>query len=101
MAQESHDQGDSKKQDVIVSAPEERDPNDDEDETVDSEAAGEEEEEEDDDDDDEEEDEPKLKYVRMTSHLGPLYRNGDATSTFLVAGDKMVGIRLLENYGFC
>ena len=44
-------------------------------------------------DDDEGEDEPKLKYARLTSKLGPLYRNGDATSTFLVAGDKMVSIR--------
>jgi hypothetical protein len=25
--------------------------------------------------------------------LGSVYRNGDATSTFLVAGDKMVGIQ--------
>jgi hypothetical protein len=47
------------------------------------------------DDDEEEEDddadeEPKLKYSRLTSSLGPVYRNGDATSSFLVAGDKMV-----------
>lgn len=39
------------------------------------------------DDDDEE---PRLKYARVTSSLGSLYRNGDATSTFLAAGDKMV-----------
>jgi hypothetical protein len=52
---------------------------------------------EDDSDDDEEEgedegedEEPKLKYSRLTSNLLPLYRNGDATSTFMVAGDKMV-----------
>ncbi|RFU34264.1 hypothetical protein B7463_g2040, partial [Scytalidium lignicola] len=54
--------------------------------------ADEDEEEEDDDDEedeDEEEDEPKLKYAKMTGNLGPVYRNGDATSTFLVAGDKM------------
>jgi hypothetical protein len=49
----------------------------------------------DDDDDDsdeeeEEDEEPKLKYARLTQHLGPVYRNGDATSSFLVAGDKMV-----------
>jgi hypothetical protein len=31
-----------------------------------------------------------LKYSRLTSNLLPLYRNGDATSTFMVAGDKMV-----------
>ena len=41
---------------------------------------------------DEEEDEPKLKYARMTGNLGAVYRNGDATSCFLVAGDKMVYI---------
>jgi hypothetical protein len=46
-----------------------------------------EEEEEDDDNDDEE---PKLKYSRLTRDLGPVYRNGDATATFMVAGDKMV-----------
>ncbi|KPM44237.1 hypothetical protein AK830_g2303 [Neonectria ditissima] len=57
---------------------------------------GEEDEEEDDDDDEDEEDdddedeEPRLKYARLTQHLGPLYRNGDATSSFLVAGDKMI-----------
>jgi len=50
----------------------------------------EDEEEEEDDEDDGEEDEPKLKHARLTSHLGPVYRNGDATSAFLVAGDKMV-----------
>ncbi|KAK3951336.1 hypothetical protein QBC32DRAFT_314968 [Pseudoneurospora amorphoporcata] len=59
-----------------------------------SEDHGEEEEtEEDDDDDDEEEEEdeePRLKYARLTQHLGPLYRNGDATSAFLTAGDKMI-----------
>lgn len=45
------------------------------------------------DEDSEEEDadeEPKLKYTRLTSSLGAVYRNGDATSTFMVAGDKMV-----------
>lgn len=55
---------------------------DDDDETEDD---GDEEEEE----DEEEEDEPKLKHARLTSHLAPVYRNGDATSTFLVTGDKM------------
>jgi vacuolar protein sorting-associated protein 41 len=48
--------------------------------------------EEEDDDDEGEDDEPKLKYARLTSHLLPVYRNGDATSAFLVAGDKMVGL---------
>lgn len=50
-----------------------------------------EDEEEDDDDEEEEEDEePRLKYARLTQNLNPVYRNGDATSAFLVAGDKMV-----------
>lgn len=37
-----------------------------------------------------EDEEPRLKYASLTKHLKPVYRNGDATSTFLVAGDKMV-----------
>ncbi|CAO2656332.1 Nn.00g051350.m01.CDS01 [Neocucurbitaria sp. VM-36] len=45
---------------------------------------------EDDDEEEEAEEEPKLKYSRLTSNLGPVYRNGDATSTFMVAGDKMI-----------
>ncbi|KAJ5382752.1 hypothetical protein N7517_000663 [Penicillium concentricum] len=45
------------------------------------------EEEEDSDDEDEE---PRLKYAYLTKHLGSVYRNGDATSSFLVAGDKMI-----------
>lgn len=51
----------------------------------------EEEEEEEDEDEDDEEDEPRLNYTSLTKYLRTLYRNGDATSTFLVAGDKMVG----------
>lgn len=47
---------------------------------------GEEEEEE-----EEEDEEPRLKYASLTKHLRPVYRNGDATSAFLVGGDKMVG----------
>lgn len=39
---------------------------------------------------DEEDEEPRLKYASLTKHLKPVYRNGDATSAFLVAGDKMV-----------
>ena len=42
------------------------------------------------DDDDDVDEEPKLKYSRLTRDLGPVYRNGDATATFMVAGDKMV-----------
>lgn len=52
--------------------------------------ADEDEDEDDEEDDDEEEEEPKLKYARLTSHLGSVYRNGDATSAFTVMGDKMV-----------
>ncbi|TQS39260.1 hypothetical protein Golomagni_00219 [Golovinomyces magnicellulatus] len=58
------------------------------------------------DDTDEEEEEPRLKYERITTQLGSIYRNGDATSAFLVAGDKMfigthdgnVHILLLPSY---
>src|SRR4051812_36395861 len=39
----------------------------------------------------EEEEEPRLKYASLTKNLTSLYRNGDASSAFLVAGDKMVG----------
>jgi vacuolar protein sorting-associated protein 41 len=39
---------------------------------------------------DEDEDEPRLKYHRLTGSLSSVYRNGDATSCFLVSGDKMV-----------
>lgn len=53
------------------------------------------EEEEDDDDGEEEEEEeedeePRLKYARLTQNLAGVYKNADATSSFLVAGDKMV-----------
>ena len=43
------------------------------------------------DGEDDEEEEPRLKYAPLTQILSSLYRNGDATSTFLVAGDKLVG----------
>jgi hypothetical protein len=52
----------------------------------------------DNDDDDEAEEEAKLKYTRLTSSLGPVYRNGDATSTFVVVGDKMVRRVLPESF---
>lgn len=46
---------------------------------------------EDEDDEEEEEDEePRLKYARLTQNLAGVYKNADATSAFLVAGDKMV-----------
>lgn len=41
-------------------------------------------------DEEEGEEEPRLEYASLTKSLGALYRNGDATSAFLVAGDKMV-----------
>lgn len=50
----------------------------------------EEEDEEDEEDDDDDDEEPRLKYTKLTQYLKPVYRNGDATSSFLAAGDKMV-----------
>ena len=47
---------------------------------------GEEEEEE----EEEEDDEPQLKYASLTKSQASIYRNGDATSAFMVTGDKMV-----------
>jgi vacuolar protein sorting-associated protein 41 len=44
----------------------------------------------DDGEEDEEEEEPRLKYTTVTTRLSSLYRNGDAVSALLVAGDKMV-----------
>jgi len=44
----------------------------------------------DEEDEDEEEEEPRLKYAPLTKNLGGLYRNGDATSSFFVAGDKLI-----------
>ena len=45
---------------------------------------------EEDDDDDDDDEEPLLKYAYLTKHLGAVYRNGDATSSFIAAADKMV-----------
>ncbi|QIX00337.1 hypothetical protein AMS68_005854 [Peltaster fructicola] len=42
------------------------------------------------DDEEEDEDEPKLKYDKLTGRLASVYRNGDSTSAFAVAGNKMV-----------
>ena len=47
-------------------------------------------EEEEDDEDEDDEDEPRLKYGSLTKSVGGRYRNGDATSTFSLSGDKMV-----------
>lgn len=46
--------------------------------------------EDDNEDEDDDDEEPQLKYAYLTKHLGSVYRNGDATSAFLSAGDKMV-----------
>ncbi|OIW26656.1 hypothetical protein CONLIGDRAFT_580705 [Coniochaeta ligniaria NRRL 30616] len=72
--------GDTEAEDTAASTVDE-DGDDDEDDDEDD---GDEEEEE------EEDEEPKLKYARLTPHLGAVYRNADATSSFLVAGDKMI-----------
>jgi WD40 repeat protein len=40
--------------------------------------------------DEEEEEEPRLKYATLTRNVSTIYRNGDATSAFHVAGDKMI-----------
>lgn len=45
---------------------------------------------EDTEEEEEEEEEPRLKYAPLTKNLTSLYRNGDASSAFFVAGDKMV-----------
>lgn len=37
-----------------------------------------------------EEDEPRLKYAPLTRNLGSVYKGGDATSAFMVAGDKLI-----------
>lgn len=49
-----------------------------------------EQEEEDEEEEEDDDEEPRLKYAKLTQNLKPVYRNGDATSTFLAAGDKMV-----------
>jgi hypothetical protein len=84
MAEESDDQGDKNVPKDEEPGRDEAHTPDDEEETVDSDAE--------DEDDEGEDEEPKLKYARLTSHLAPVYRNGDATSCFLVAGDKMVSL---------
>lgn len=46
------------------------------------------------DDDDDEDAEPRFKYANLTSHLGPVFRNGDSASASLVSGDKLVRLYL-------
>ena len=56
--------------------------------------------EEDEEEEDEDDEEPRLKYAILTQNLKPVYRNGDATSAFLTAGDKMVSfVGLSERFG--
>lgn len=50
----------------------------------------EDEEEEEEEEDEDEEEEPRLKYAPLTKNLAGIYRNGDATSAFMVAGDKLI-----------
>jgi hypothetical protein len=89
MVEASDDQGDTKDAKG-------KEPEGDGDNAIEDEATVDESDVEEDDDDDEEEEEegedeePKLKYARLTAHLLSVYRNGDMTSAFLVAGDKMV-----------
>ncbi|KAK8002686.1 hypothetical protein PG989_002405 [Apiospora arundinis] len=72
----------------VVGASEEEEDEEEDEEAGEDDSDGEDVEEE--DSDDEEDDEPKLKYARLTQHLSAVYRNGDMTSAFLVAGDKML-----------
>jgi hypothetical protein len=46
--------------------------------------------------DEDEEEEPRLKYAQISKRLSSLYRNGDAVSAFLVAGDKMVCVHSIR-----
>ncbi|KKY15515.1 putative vacuolar assembly [Phaeomoniella chlamydospora] len=43
-----------------------------------------------DNEEEEQEEEPRLKYAPLTKSLTSVYRNGDASSSFIVGGDKMV-----------
>jgi hypothetical protein len=52
-----------------------------------------------DEENDEQNDEPKLKYTRLTASLGAVYRSGDSTSSFMVAGDKMVCCSHARSFG--
>jgi hypothetical protein len=92
MAEESDNQDETRKG-------KEKEPDHDEGGTQDDTESATDSESDEEDEGEEEDDEPKLKYARLTSQLGPVYRNGDAMSAFLVAGDKMVGLeRPLAQY---
>ena len=73
---------------TMTAEPGEREANDDPD--PDKTPVEEDDDDEGDDEGEEEDEEPELKYSRLTGRLGGVYRNGDATSAFLSAGDKMV-----------
>lgn len=92
MVDKSVDQGDSEIAKDAAETSQDEDENVDEPESVASVADDDDDEEDDDEneEDEEEDEEPKLKYARLTSNLGAVYRNADATSAFMVAGDKMV-----------
>ena len=59
-------------------------------------AKGDETDEEEEEEEEDADEEPRLKYASVTKQLAPIYRHGDATSAFLVAGDKMVGMMGLQ-----
>ncbi|KAF4966290.1 hypothetical protein FSARC_6023 [Fusarium sarcochroum] len=82
--------GESKNEKVGQDGNNEKEEEDDDNEDGDEDDDEDEDEEDEEDDEDEEDEEPKLKYARLTQHLNGVYRNGDATSAFLVAGDKMI-----------
>ncbi|KAI0475661.1 hypothetical protein GGR56DRAFT_675773 [Xylariaceae sp. FL0804] len=90
-SEEDEEEGDEDDEDDHENGGEDEDgAGQDEDQDEDESESEDEDEDDDEDDDEDEDDEPKLKYARLTQHLGPVYRNGDATSAFLVAGDKMI-----------
>ncbi|KAI0846303.1 hypothetical protein F5Y00DRAFT_244173 [Daldinia vernicosa] len=80
---EANAEADSNEDDEEEEEEEEDDVDDDDDDE-------DEDEDEDEEEDEDEDEEPRLKSVCLTEHMGAVYKNGDATSTFLVAGDKMI-----------
>ncbi|KAI1361857.1 hypothetical protein F5Y08DRAFT_313593 [Xylaria arbuscula] len=84
------DRGDGQDEDKDGDGEDDEEDEDEEEEEDDEDEDDDDEDDEDDDEGEEEDDEPRLKYARLTQHLGPVYRNGDSTSAFLVAGDKMI-----------
>lgn len=73
-------------------AAETEEPDSDDDEEEEDDDEDDDDDEDEDDDEDDEDEEPRLKYARLTQNLAGVYKNADATSSFLVAGDKMVRI---------